>query len=239
MSVSDDPFRHHPGLRDKITPPEDSFFRDIHPDQIHALLVEHGARTDDLYSEREIEALRTRFLDTHLDGDLWVFAYGSLMWDPAFDFAEIRRARAHDHERRFILKDTKGGRGTAKAPGLMAALDEGKGCDGLAFRIPAEQVARETRRIWFREQIGPAYHARLIRLETDHGEIAALGFIANHEAETIEPDLTFDEQVRYCATGRGFLGTSLEYVENLCGHFAELGIHDPDLEKLAAAARAY
>ncbi|MDU8912578.1 gamma-glutamylcyclotransferase [Aestuariicoccus sp. MJ-SS9] len=239
MSDPDDPFRHHPGLRGKIKPPVESYFRDTHPDRLHARLTEAGAPTDDLYSVDEIEALRARFLARHPGGDLWVFAYGSLMWDPAFDFVEIRRARAPLHERRFILKDTKGARGTADAPGLMAALDEGQGCHGLAFRIAAKDVSRETRRIWFREQIAPAYHARLIQLDTDHGKIDALGFVANHAAASIEADLSFEEQVRYCATGQGFLGTSLEYVENLCGHFAELGIVDPELEKLAAAARAY
>ena len=76
------------------------------------------------------EASRRVTLASHT-GDLWVFAYGSLMWDPAMDFTEVRRAWLPGHARRFILCDIYGARGTPEAPGLMAALDWGEPVCGV------------------------------------------------------------------------------------------------------------
>jgi cation transport protein ChaC len=53
------------------------------------------------------------------------------------------------------------------------------------------------------------------------------------------PDMTRDEQVRCIATGSGFLGSSLEYVENLESHFHALGVRDPEISDLLADARTY
>ena len=164
-ALTEDPFRHHPGLKALLTPPETSFFRDIHPARIVGMLEEKGLPTDWIRSPEEIDALRRAALDGH-EGDLWVFGYGSLMWDPAIDFVELRRARLPGYVRSFCLLDVKGGRGDPEQPGVMAALDTGGACEGLAFRIPADRVEDETRRLWYREQIGPAYRAVFAPAET-------------------------------------------------------------------------
>jgi cation transport protein ChaC len=69
-----------------------------------------------IYDDDTREGLRRAALAGH-EGDLWVFGYGSLIWDPALEFAEVRRAFAPNHRRRFILEDIYGGRGTPTAPG--------------------------------------------------------------------------------------------------------------------------
>jgi len=74
--------------------------------------------------------------------DLWVFGYGSLIWNPAFEFAEERCALLRGWHRRFCLK-LYAGRGTLETPGLMLALDRGGACRGVAFRIPATKVRQE------------------------------------------------------------------------------------------------
>ena len=76
-------------------------------------------------SNEEREATRHEILSGRRDADLWVFAYGSLMWDPAFLFEEVRRADVSGYARRFCLQDEIGGRGSRDAPGLMSALDRG------------------------------------------------------------------------------------------------------------------
>ena len=107
------------------------------------MLKENGSPPFPVHDEATREGLRRAALREH-EGDLWVFAYGSLIWDPALIFTEVRRAYAPHHARRFILEDTYGGRGTVEAPGLMAALDAGAGCHGLCYRIAAEAVEHET-----------------------------------------------------------------------------------------------
>lgn len=233
---ADDPFRHHPGLRDLITPPEDSFFRDFDPRRLVTELRGKGLEFP-LYETDEREAMRRAFLATH-DGPLWVFGYGSLMWDPAFDFTDVRRAFAPAHARRFILKDVWGARGTYELPGLMAALDAGEGCHGLAFRIAPDAVEEGTFRIWSRELAGPAYRAEMIDVTLDDSPIRALTFVAEHGTSAIQPDLTREEQVHYLATGTGFLGSSYDYIRNLATHFEEMRIDDPYLTGLLAEVEA-
>jgi hypothetical protein len=72
--------------------------------------------------------------------DLGVFACGSLMWDPAFYFEEVRLAQVEGYRRCYSLKITLA-RGRIEHPSLMLSLDERPGhCAGLAFRV-ASHVA--------------------------------------------------------------------------------------------------
>ncbi|MBD3678009.1 MAG: gamma-glutamylcyclotransferase [Rhodobacteraceae bacterium] len=240
MVPQGDPFIHCPGLRDLIKEPGTSFFRNFDPAALARDLEAKGIPTDWWTSEADREAGRRAFLDQHV-GDLWVFGYGSLMWDPGFHFEEVRRATVSGYARGFILKDIHGGRGDRQRPGLMVALDhdpDGPGCHGLAFRIAAEKVDEETFHIWQRERIGPAYTEAMVPAETAQGAFQAATFIADHGSELIDAALTFEEQVEYSATGEGFLGTSLDYIRGIATHFAEMRIEDVEVARLLAAAEA-
>jgi glutathione-specific gamma-glutamylcyclotransferase len=239
MTHESDPFIHHPVLRGKISDPLQSYFRNFKPSDIDARMTALGRPGGWRHSEADIEAARMAFLEGRFERDLWVFAYGSLMWDPAFKFAEVRRAHAPDHARRFILKDTFGARGNPMAPGLMAALDHGAGCDGLVFKIAGNEVRHESGVFWRRELLGHAYKPAFVKIATSFGGVEALTVLANHGSELIRPDLTREEQIRYIATGKGFLGTSLQYIENIAEHFAALEIEDAEVAELLAGAKAY
>lgn len=235
-----DPFRHHPDLRALITPVETSGFRDFDPSKFDAMMAEQGLEVSDWrYSAAEREALRQSEMQGRMDRDLWVFAYGSLCWDPALIFDEVRHAYLPNHARQFLLKDVKGARGNADRPGLMAALADGTGCDGLAFRVPAAHVEAETRNLWARERVAPAYSSAFLKAATAQGEIEVLAFVADPEAEVIAMDMTYREKVRYVATGEGFLGTSLDYVHKLQAGLKAIGISDPDLDQLVTDAESY
>lgn len=239
MSADHDPFSHHPELRGAIADPEQSYFRTFTTLELAAKMEALGLRTKWWYSEEKREAMRAQTLAGHLDDDLWIFAYGSLMWDPAFHFAEVRRARVPDYARRFILKDVFGGRGTAESPGLMAALDKGPGCDGLVFRIAREDIEQETEVIWRREQVGPAYIATFVDALAGSQPLTALTFVADHDATLIDASLTREEQVRFMATGTGFLGSSLDYLRNIDEKFTALGIYDEEVATLLRETEAY
>lgn len=238
MTSTPDPYIHHPSLRGKITDPLTSFFRSFKPSDLDERMKAIGRPDNWRHSDEQLEEARLAFLSGRLDQDLWVFAYGSLMWDPAFKFAEVRRGHLSGFARRFILKDTFGVRGTPEMPGLMAALDDGPGCDGLVFRIAGRQARLESGYLWRRELIAYSYKPLFAKVTTDFGDVEALTVIANHESEYIHPNLTRAEQARYIATGAGFLGTSLQYIENIAAHFAALGLEDRDVEELLSDARA-
>jgi cation transport protein ChaC len=234
-----DPFTHHPDLRDKISDPLTSPSRNLTTAKLATVSKARGLPLDWWYSDSEREASRAEALAGRRDADLWVFGYGSLMWDPAFRFEEVRRAHVPDYARRFILKDIYGGRGTVDAPGLMAALDEGPGCDGLAFRISRANVDEETEVLWRRERIGPAYTPVFVEAITADDRMTALTFVADHEADLIDASLTRAQQIEYCATGTGFMGSSLDYLRNIARQFAALGIRDDEVSELLRETEAY
>jgi len=231
-----DPFVHHPELRALIAKPEASRFRTQTMAEFVAFIEEAGLDSDWFHSDDEREASRAAALKGREGQDFWFFGYGSLMWDPGIRFVEVRRAYMPGYSRQFILKDTFGARGTEETPGLMAALDHGEGCHGLAFRIAGAEFDLETDYIWRREFIAPGYHPVFATAQTDHGPVEALTFLADHEAEMMCADLTWEEKVRFAATGKGLFGTSLEYIANIVEHFETMGIDDPETKALHRAA---
>jgi cation transport protein ChaC len=218
------PFAHHPELRDRIADPETSFFRSFTVERLIADLPALEPRRHEFHTDAVREAIRADALEGH-EGDLWVFAYGSLMWDPALRFTDLRRARAEGHARRFILVDDAG-RGSQDAPGLMAGLATGDGCAGLALRIAVDAVDTETEILFRREVIAPGYVPAFVPVRIGDDTVQALTFLVDHACKDIQPGLTHDQQVRYIATGEGFLGTSRDYLANIVSHFDTLGIED-------------
>ena len=239
MSFAPDAFRHHPGLAGKIRDPADSFFRDLDLAEIDAIWAAADHRANPRYPDDVREAMRRETLAPWRGRDLWVFAYGSLMWDPAVYFAEVRRARLPGYRRSFCLVDRSGGRGSAEAPGLMAALDHGPACDGLVFRLAAQTADRESEVIWRREMMAPCYKAVFAPVDTAQGRVEALCFVADPEADMIDTGISHEDQVRYLATGEGRLGTSREYLENVIEGCRELRIEDPALSALLAEVDAW
>jgi len=236
--IPNDAFLRHPELQARIADPMTSFFREFSVARLLQQFPEFERHRDWTFTDEIREANRARTLAGHC-GDLWVFAYGSLMWDPALRFVEVRRARVPGYSRQLILVESRGGRGTAEAPGLMAALDEGGNCDGLVFRIAANEVDAETAILWRREVIAPGYIPAFVTAELDDGPVRALTFLADHTVADVRADLTWEEQVRCIAHGAGFLGSSRDYLANIVAHFAHLGIADDHCAELLRAVDAH
>ena len=230
-----DPFFHHPELRNRIADPETSLFRTFRAEDV---VVQEPHLRDWVFPQARREAIRAEALTGH-SGDLWVFGYGSLMWNPALRFAEVRRAHVADHARRLILVEFRGGRGTKEAPGLMATLDTGDGCDGLAFRIAAADVETETDILFQREMLAPGYLARFIPSRIGDEEVRVLTFLADHDVPDVRPNLTHEEQVRYVAHGAGDLGNSRDYLASIVEHLMHLGIADAQCTHLLQAVDAH
>lgn len=233
----DDPFRHHPELRGLIRDFEASPLRELDLDELDRQVVTNGGPADWRYTDAQRRESRARVLDRRWDEDLWVFAYGSLMWDPGFRFTEVRACTVSGYERRFCLQ-TQLGRGTPDQPGLMAALDVGVSCAGLAFRIPREHLDEETWVLWRRELLMPAYVPAFVSTETAHGTVEALTFLMDRSIPAYVPDLTDGQIARQMAVSCGFLGTNLEYAENLADNLAAVGLADPYVEQLRDRARS-
>lgn len=235
--IENDPFHHHPELRGKIKPSAASFFRDMNLDEIDAQVAQAGFPPDWRTPCDIREADRRRVLAPYMDRDLWIFGYGSLMWDPAVDFAEVRQATCTGYQRSFCMWDD-GARGSKQVPGLMLAMDEGGHCAGLAFRIPRDSIERETFVLFRREMILPVYRPVWLRLDTAAGPIDALTFVANRGHTDIRPGLPLAQQARMIARAEGMLGRNIDYLTDLYDHLELLGVEDPYVSDLHALTRA-
>lgn len=233
MPLADSAFVHHPELKPMIADPETSFFRDLDYEEIDRKMEEQGRARGWRHPDHTREALRRAALAGRRDRDLWVFGYGSLMWDPAFLFEEVRRACAPDYSRSFCLIDD-GARGTPDQPGLMAGLDLGPGCTGLAFRIATEKIEAETEILCRRELIAPGYVCAFVDLETDQGPLKALTFVADRTADVIDPEIPIREQAKMIAHAKGIVGEAFSYLDNIKRHLDQLRIADDYIETLYA-----
>lgn len=236
MLLPADAFTHVPTLAGKIVEPEKSFFRQAREryGELDRLAQEQGMPADWRLSHEAREATRAKALAGR-NADLWVFAYGSLMWDPGIHVVEIRRATLHGYHRRFCLKTTLG-RGSRERPGLMAALDQGGICHGLALRVPSEHVDRETEILWAREMLAGSYVPSFVAVETPQGGVEALAFEINR-ADSRYVRLELEEMARMIAHGHGRIGSNLEYLDNLAERLDLLGFNDPALDEVRQRAR--
>ena len=108
--------------------------------------------------------------------DLWVFAYGSLIWDPGFPFEEARPALLRGYHRSFCLY-SRHYRGTPERPGLVLGLDRGGACRGIAYRIAAGRAAAAWSYLWDREMLDDSYACRVLRLRVGGRVVHARGFV--------------------------------------------------------------
>jgi glutathione-specific gamma-glutamylcyclotransferase len=183
-------------------------------------------------SDTEITASLDQALAHHdPTQDVWLFAYGSLIWNPAIEFAEQRPLLVRGWHRRFCLTLMMG-RGAPDCPGLMLALDRGGACRGVGFRLPATHARNELTLVWRREMFTGAYQARWVAASDGNHPIRALTFVANRDHPRYAGALPQTVIVQRIATASGHLGTSRSYLDNTVLSLRRLGIADPTLERL-------
>jgi cation transport protein ChaC len=164
-------------------------------------------------------------------GRIWVFAFGSLIWNPAFHYVERRTARIHGFHRQFCLWSHIG-RGSPERPGLMLSLESGGSCTGVAYRIATRAAATELDVIWRREMFMLSYRPVWTTAHTPKGPEPAIAFTANRAHERYAPGLGFEQVASHLATGAGPMGRCCDYLFDTVAHLRQLGIRDRRLEAL-------
>lgn len=174
-----------------------------------------------------------------MDQPLWVFGYGSLIWDPGFPVARSVTARLRGWRRSFCMTSIHY-RGTPEAPGLVLALDEAPGahCDGLAFEVAAGAEAETLAALRERELISQAYLERWLPVGLAGGaEVAALAYVVDPRHAQYAGGLDPEAQARIIAAATGGRGPNRDYLFNTVAHLDQLGIEDAELRGLAARVR--
>ncbi|RQO84126.1 gamma-glutamylcyclotransferase [Acidovorax sp. FJL06] len=232
-------FLHLPELQGRLTPAHASGLRltDEALAEWDAQARNQGLPAHWRLPDSEVERSRRDVLATITTQslDLWVFAYGSLMWNPGFHFDEVRRAHLPGYARRFALGTTIG-RGTPDCPGLVLTLepDASQTCEGLAFRIPAPLVGAESRLLWRREMIAGAYCPALLPLPTPQGTVQALVLVANPRHPLHRGDLSMQATAATIARACGRIGSNRDYLDQLVRQLEVLGMEDGYVDALHA-----
>ena len=169
--------------------------------------------------------------------ELWVFAYGSLMWDPGFDHEEAAPAHLYGYHRAFCIHSLIY-RGTRAKPGLVFGLDQGGSCRGLAYRVRAPRARQVLDYLAEREIAYDVYIPRLCPVRLQDRGVRAVTLIANRANHQYAGKPSPERVAEVIVTSRGKRGQNLTYLENTVRHLDELGIHDKTLSRILRLAHA-
>lgn len=183
----------------------------------------------DLPTEAEYaEAVAELLSGAPPSGDVWIFAYGSLIWSPGFDHVEERLGTISGWRRSFCLGWVRIYRGTPERPGIMLALDRGGACRGVVFRLPPETLEENLTSVVRREHPvrWESLHMRWMTARTNAGPVRALVVVTDRSHPAYLPDLSEDVVVEALATAAGERGSMAEYLRSTVEHLEARGIHD-------------
>nr|WP_113865273.1 gamma-glutamylcyclotransferase [Brenneria salicis]NMN91809.1 cation transport protein ChaC [Brenneria salicis ATCC 15712 = DSM 30166]RBP65876.1 cation transport protein ChaC [Brenneria salicis ATCC 15712 = DSM 30166]RLM31906.1 transporter [Brenneria salicis ATCC 15712 = DSM 30166] len=192
-----------------------------------------------LLTPQQRAASLEKILACRPDGSpVWIFGYGSLMWNPVFDAEETCLATLYGWHRAFCLRLTAG-RGTVNQPGRMLALKPGGETIGLAFRLPEASLREDLELLWKREMLTGCYRPLWCELHQQNGDtVTALVFVSESEHPLIEQDTCIQKIAPLIAQASGPLGTNAQYLFALEQVLHNHGMADEDLSELAKRVRA-
>jgi cation transport protein ChaC len=166
----------------------------------------------------------------------WIFAYGSLLWNPEFEYEEARLATIYGYNRRFCIYSHIY-RGTPERPGLVFGLDRGGSCRGRVFRVAPNSARQVLSMIWDREMIYRVYLPRTLWAHADEDRIECRTFVANPSHEQFAEKMDLPRTAEMIAGASGKAGPNSDYLENTLTHLQELGLQDGRLLRLQTEVR--
>ena len=165
------------------------------------------------------------------DGQLWVFAFGSILWKRRFAVVEERAAMVRGWHRKFCLGPDTRYRGNPDAPGVMLSLDRGGQCRGMVLRMDPTGLRAALEDLLRNEPpVAPAW----VRAQTPLGEVRAIAFATQKAFEGYCGDLCETEVADRLAAAVGMWGSMAEYLMNTVQHLEEMGIRDRYLSRIEA-----
>ncbi len=170
------------------------------------------------------------------DGPLWVFGYGSLIWNPGFPHVRRAVGSVAGYHRSFCMRSIHH-RGTEAAPGLVLALEPrtGAACSGIAFEVAPQEAAGTVTALRARELISSAYVEAEVSVQlAEGGRVTALTYVIDLAHPQYCGGLALEEQARIIAGAVGGRGPNRDYLVSTAAHLRELGLADPELDWLVA-----
>ena len=193
--------------------------------------VIHAADPGVLWTNEQIDRSLAETMDGVARDNVWIFGYGSLIWNPIFPVVETRTAKIFGFHRAFCLSSLVG-RGSSERPGVMLALDAGGSCTGVALKMGGEDIDTELRLLWCREMLAGSYIPKWVKSHSDDGDVPALTFVANRNRPNYIGRLTDDQAACRLSTASGPLGSNIDYLKRTHAGLQARGIRDPHIARL-------
>ena len=201
-------------------------------------LVEQSGDDGRLMTDQEREQIVEKMIETAPSRDsIWVFGYGSLIWNPAVHFTEKLRGKVHGYHRRFCLWSTIG-RGSPSKPGLMLGLERGGSCNGIFYKIDRREVRSELDIVFRRELITAAYRPTWVTARiSDKSRFKAIAFVINRNHNRYAGTLDDETVIQTIAEAKGTLGSCSDYLYETVLQLDNLGMPDRQLASIARHVR--
>ena len=189
--------------------------------------------------EKKQQSLLETRAERPSDEPMWVFGFGSLMWNPCFDYEIKTAAVLKGYDRKFHIWTTRA-RGTPNNPGLGLCLEDCAGaCRGVAFRLVEGDVEAAWERLWEREMGSGIYRPVWVSLESeDHDRIVALTFVVNREHPHYAGPMPSERMADIMAGAKGSYGLCRDYLAGTIEEMRKLDVSDSDLEELLSRVDA-
>jgi cation transport protein ChaC len=204
---------------------------DLESRRLQQIILQSGRGVNVLSEAQLQESIGETLKQEKPDSDVWIFAYGSLIWNPIFKFVEQRVGTIYGWHRRFCLWVPQG-RGTPDNPGLVLGLDRGGSCCGIAYRIAAADVSSELLLLWRREMVVGCYIPRWVRVFACRQTLSAIAFVINRHHRAYTGNISLETTVNSIATACGELGSCSEYLMQTINGLMTVGIKDKQLLQL-------
>ena len=204
---------------------------------VQKLAIDRDGKNSGVLSEDELIASRQQYVaDDYVGPDIWVFGYGSLIWNPLITYEEKQFGRVYGFHKRFCLW-TRLGRGCPENPGLVLALDKGGSVRGIVYRIASHRAAQEMDILWQREMVNNSYNPKWVSVHTDYGVKKALSFVIRRNSPSYANRISDENTAAIIARATGFLGPCCEYLFETAKALTEAGIRDKKLDRLVQMVR--
>lgn len=191
-----------------------------------------------LLSDEEVARTLSQTMARHRKGDpVWIFGYGSLIWNPLMEFAERQSARIHGYHRGFYLW-SRVNRGSPEVPGLVLGLDRGGSCQGVAYRLHDERLDAELHLLWRREMVMGTYQPRWVRTVIGDRSVRAIAFIVDRNKPGYTGRLDDRLIVSIAIKATGHYGSCADYLTQTARSLEAAGIADPRMSRLATMVAA-
>jgi len=201
-------------------------------------LVEQSGDDGRLMTDQEREQIVENMIETAPSlNSMWVFGYGSLIWNPALYFTEKKRGTVHGYHRRFCLWSTIG-RGSPSRPGLMLGLERGGSCKGIFYKIDRREIRTELDIVFRRELITAAYRPTWVSARVlGKSPFKAIAFVINRAHNRYAGMLDDETVIQTIADAKGTLGSCSDYLYETVLQLENLGMPDRRLASIAGHVR--